>query len=519
MSYLAIAVRFLGDRYHGRTDNGHEPEWPPSPLRFYQAVLAGAAPRWHDLGLRERELPALEWLQSLEPPRIIGPRVQRGRPVLKYVRENLSDVDPEKRDAKVCRPTLFRGTPRVTYYWWIGAGDVERAQLIVGCARHCRALGWGIDMAVADGAVVECAPELTEEEEWIPMPSVAAGVPLRVPQPSSGFGQLGTLGELMKRFVDSLERIAEDGRNPVAPLSAFRTVGYRRSTDPPARSVAAFSLLDVEARRFRAFSTPRCALSVAGMMRWAVAGAATRSGWSESRIAQFVLGHGESNSEGGHVAVGGRRFAYLPLPSIEGRGEGKARVVGGVRRVLLSALDNDCEKEVAWARRALSGQELVDEGTKQAVVLLSLIPENDRVVQCYTRAAAQWATVTPVVLPGYDDPRHYRRRLASEIGATEQRDLLGRLEGRIDGLLRKAIVQAGFSRVLAEHAELDWRKGGFWPGTDLADRYGVPDHLNRFPRLHVKVQWRDAQGQPVQIPGPICFGGGRFYGLGLFAAV
>ena len=36
------------------------------------------------------------------------------------------------------------------------------------------------------------------------------------------------------------------------------------------------------------------------------------------------------------------------------------------------------------------------------------------------------------------------------IGAEEQRELLERLDVRIDGLLRKAIVQAGFSEALAE---------------------------------------------------------------------
>ncbi len=76
----------------------------------------------------------------------------------------------------------------------------------------------------------------------------------------------------------------------------------------------------------------------------------------------------------------------------------------------------------------------------------------------------------------------------------------------------------GYVEALADHAELQWRKVGFWPGTDLADRYGVPDHLKRFPCLHVRLHWRDAQGSPVQVPGPVCFGSGRFYGLGLFAA-
>src|SRR5690349_8278355 len=118
MKYLVIIIRFLSDRYHGRTENGRQPEWPPSPLRLYQAILAGASGRWHDTSVRDRELPAFDWFQSLrEPPRIIAPEFQQGRPLLKYVRENLSDVDPEKRDAKFFRPTLFWGEPKLTYYW------------------------------------------------------------------------------------------------------------------------------------------------------------------------------------------------------------------------------------------------------------------------------------------------------------------------------------------------------------------------------------------------------------------
>ena len=90
------------------------------------------------------------------------------------------------------------------------------------------------------------------------------------------------------------------------------------------------------------------------------------------------------------------------------------------------------------------------------------------------------------------------------------------LHRRIDGLLRKAIVQAGF-QVLFTHAEFERRSiSRFWPGTDLAGRYGIPDHLERFSRYHVRLRWRDERNQPVKVPGPVCFGGGRFYGSGLF---
>jgi CRISPR-associated protein Csb2 len=164
----------------------------------------------------------------------------------------------------------------------------------------------------------------------------------------------------------------------------------------------------------------------------------------------------------------------------------------------------------------LSGQELIDERSGQGVALLSSIPESDTVVRRYTQPSTSWATVTPVVLPGYDDPEHFRRRLKAGTVTGEQRRLLSLLHRRIDGLLRKAIVQAGFSQVLADHAEIEWRTSGFWPGTDLAGRYGIPDHLERFSRYHVRLRWRDERNQPVKVPGPVCFGGGRFYGLGLF---
>jgi CRISPR-associated protein Csb2 len=255
------------------------------------------------------------------------------------------------------------------------------------------------------------------------------------------------------------------------------------------------------------------------MMRHATKTAAAGAGWSESDINTLILGHGESPNSGDHVPTGPRRFAYLPLPSIEARREGAARVVGSIRRIILSSFTEEFAAQVGWARRTLSGQELIDEDKKQPVALLSLLPATDKVVQRYTQSAASWATVTPVVLPGYDDPDHYRRRLKSKVGADEQKKLLNRMDDRIDGLLRKAIVQAGFSQTLADHAELEWRNVGFWPGADLVSRYGVPEHLRRFPRFHVRLQWRDARNRLTRIPGPICLGGGRFYGLGLFAAL
>ncbi len=509
------------------------PEWPPSPMRVFQSLVAAAAAWSRAEPLMPRAKSALEWLEKQEAPAVIAPasvsasgyRLSVPNNAMDIVAKawcrgnysNSGDANPAThRTMKAVRPTLLLDDQAMHYLWLLGdpineevRGHIETLKEI---ACSVVALGWGIDMAIGHSAVLSGEQvDVLLGERWMPhSSSVADG--LRVPV-------LGTLSDLIDRHKRFLARLGPDGLSSPPPLSMYRTVEYKPSTDASSRPLAAFSLLKLDASGFRAFDTARRGLTVAGMMRNAARAAAVSAGWSKSDINALVLGHSESEGADEHVAVGPRRFAYLPLPSIEARGQGAARVVGNIRRVIISSFTEDFVNQISWARRTLSGQELIDEDRKQPVALLSLIPATEKVVRHYIQSAASWATVTPVVLPGYDDPDHYRRRLKNNVGVDEQKKLLSRLDDRIDGLLRKAITQAGFSETLASHAELEWRTPGFWPGTDLASRYGAPDHLKRFPRLHVRVHWRDASKRSVQIPGPVCLGGGRFYGLGLFAAL
>ena len=142
----------------------------------------------------------------------------------------------------------------------------------------------------------------------------------------------------------------------------------------------------------------------------------------------------------------------------------------------------------------------------------------------YTDNSTVWTTVTPMILPGHDDRGGYRRRMSPQADGSpptsdQQRDWLAKLDARTDALLRRAIRQAGYPAELAAHAALDWRGGGFLPGVVPASQYSVPQKLRRFRRLHVRIAWRDAAGKSVEVPGPVCLGGGRFVGLGLFCAI
>jgi CRISPR-associated protein Csb2 len=157
----------------------------------------------------------------------------------------------------------------------------------------------------------------------------------------------------------------------------------------------------------------------------------------------------------------------------------------------------------------MAGAELVNHNDVAA--LLTILPGSDWVLRQYVEESTTWATVTPVILPGYDDPDHLRRKLKNGVDAETQKRFLARLVARMQDLLRKAFRQAGYSSELIEQAELDWRDVGFRPGVELASRYLPPDNLNNAPRIHVRVRF------PASVRGPIAVGSGRFRGFGLFA--
>ena len=86
MSTLVLHVRLHDGRYHGEGD------WPPSPARLFQALVAGAG-----LGgpLEGVDRNALNWLEKLgehRPPDIVAPPAWRPRQgVLFYMPNNDSD--------------------------------------------------------------------------------------------------------------------------------------------------------------------------------------------------------------------------------------------------------------------------------------------------------------------------------------------------------------------------------------------------------------------------------------------
>jgi CRISPR-associated protein Csb2 len=119
---LLIEVRWPDGRFHGVREGdargrGAEPmivEWPPSPFRLFQALIAGAyGGRWATEDRAEKDA-VFRWLECLNAPRIWAPPLKTLRPVTYYVPNNDLDAkggDPAQvasvRTAKTRRPGLF----------------------------------------------------------------------------------------------------------------------------------------------------------------------------------------------------------------------------------------------------------------------------------------------------------------------------------------------------------------------------------------------------------------------------
>ncbi len=544
--YLRISVRFLDGEFNGRGDNG-EPEWPPSPLRLFQA-LTNAAARLDGNGISARNADALRWLEAAkQPPEILADRATTTNGYQLYVPDNVGDLVAKQwsagkyfdsknhpidisgyRAEKRVRPLRLADAATVHYLWTFDNAEfAKHRQPLIALARAVTRLGWGVDLVVADATIEKHDETLTlfPGEHWLPV-ETAGGSSLRVPI-------IGTLTALDERHAAFLGRIKhfDDGSEifvPVPPLSTFRVVTYRRATELTQPPYAVFALRRTDDSGFAVFDPQWRRLHLVGMFRHAASHPAFASavGWDKSKVDAFVLGHDKSDPTNVKPTASIARLVFIPLPSIEWRGEARGGTVGAIRRVLVTVSGHCDASEFLRIVRALEGQELTDEKSKHPVAFLRRQSESEIAIAGYFAEAATWTTVTPVVLPGHDDPRKLRQRLrntATPLSAADKAQIVCKLDARIERLLRKAFIDSGMPASLVADAELQWRETGFFPGTDLASRYSTPNQSRRFRRLHVRVVWRECSSDgtlhPKRISGPLCIGNGRFSGLGLFMPI
>ncbi|MCE9664890.1 type I-U CRISPR-associated protein Csb2 [Halomonas sp. M5N1S17] len=466
MPVLQLTVRWLAGEglsaFHGA-------EWPPSPVRVFRALLAGVH---RPGGAGARGLQALERLEQMPPPVIIGPLAHRLEPVTTAVPNNDGDrvlVEYQAgRHDKARRRTSQLKTMRrrqgwqvptaVQYRWQFPEPDPD-PQAYDLLAQGLTLLGQGTDLVAAHADWHDSEPARWGYA-WIPTTGGIEGMP--VPSP-------GELERLTQAHADDRLRIqGETVRSAIEP--PLHIAEYLDPLGPPPQRWQALSLRSPDAA-LPWSKTGTEAVQVAGMVRHAIHRAAKLAGLDQQVITE-LMGHG-----------GEGRINVLPVPNV-----GHRWADGRVRRVLISAgtaVDQETWEAVTLR---LGAMELISEpsGEVEAMLIPAVSVKLDAVFANFLRPATRWTSASPVILPGFDTRR----------GRTRPAKAAKRL-----------LRHAGIPLEAVRHIELH-------PAPELAavctaQSIQVPRHLRDYPRVFVTLEFH----RPVN--GPLVLGAGAGLGFGL----
>lgn len=500
---LLIEVHIHDGRYHGLGDN-RSPEWPPSPMRLFSALTAGAfGGRWavEDRAAKDA---AFRWLEQLPPPVIATPHAVKGMPTGTYVPNNdidsvggdLSRVGEIRGAIKLFHPHIFDAETPILYVWPLETDNVE-AEAVCALSDRLYALGRGIDMAYARAKVVdaqEAQARLSAHGGVVSRPVVSGkGQRLNCPQG-------GSFDSLVRRHEGSLQRFAEhrDGRTR-------RTV-FRQAGNIEARSVlygqSTTHLIyelryseDANEGEFYALSPDR-GLNLAIEVREHLVAVMSQAFPDRAGDAErFIRGRKDASE-----ADKARRLRFLPLPSI-----GHQHTAQAVRRLAIEIptgfpFNTD---DIDWA---LNGLNHNSDGEVQPWVLTP--PETNEsgrrveadMLKNYSQPSRRWRTVTPVALS------------ASPVGHHENGGQRARRQGKAVASLRNALRHAGFDPA---RIAISVRQEAY-------QRHGLPAARYHYPpdaRFHADALYHAELSFAEPVEGPLLIGRGAFLGLGLFEPV
>lgn len=521
---LCITFRFIQPLplFHGRADAG-TPEWPPSPLRVFQALLNATGMLHRGRPIDSEVRSALCTLETIRP-HIVAPEAQPATVGYRsYVPHNQADLvtaawDRGNLDANIAshrmekdvRPMRLAfaddGIPAVHYLYSLDmpSDACQRIlKVIRPCVRSITALGWGIDQIVADATLLAKTDSAQlEGQPW--RPASWGSLRLRV-------HCMGTLDALLNRHQKFVNRLVDGNFTPVPPIAAMDVVPYRRDTDPAPRPYAAFKFVD---ENDDTVNYPQARLvHIAGMVRHRAIVCMKRfppgdlrGRDPESWVEEYVAGHqaaAEKAADAPHA-----QFSFVPLQSI-----GHEHTDPGVRRVIIIAPFGD-EAWLAHLAEQLDGELLkplpntaLPPGTRLQRKSESK-QMRDGVLQAYTRESTTWASVTPVILDGHVK----KKRIKSEDG--RESEVTNHVE-----LICRALKRAGIEQA----CEFEWNAFSRFGKSLSAHKYDRdkrptgyirPDHLLTQTAVHVTIRFSDA----LKVPGPIAIGAGRHCGLGVFAS-
>lgn len=483
-AHLVITVRFAEGRFHGQGD------WPPSPARLFQAIVAGTGTSGP---LPDNAKSALIWLESLHAPLIAAPLAKSGSEVTFFVPGNDRDalgkelLNVEKiRYPKLMKPQLFDEKLALLYVWSFALQDRARAEEACKLAHNLYRLGHGVDMAWASAEVVERGEvgELLKNYRGQIYRPTGGTRGLRLACPTNG-----STSSVVASYEAGLRSLRRDRRAIIRtqpPRPRFAQVTYN--------SAPLLRLYDLRiGKDFAAWPAVRAAELVAAVRK----AASDRLGTAfPTRREDITKTFQASDSRAVH---GSAAIRVLPLPSI-----GHQHADGAIRRVLVE-VPADCPlraEDIFWA---FSNLEL------PGGPVLRRAEDGDRMLSNYGVGGSThktWHTVTPAALP----EEAKRRRIDPERMREEAKSAKERMEEEMRAAAA-VMRDLRIMQMLPQLESIKVQREPFEGSGGRAEAYAPGSGFAKTRLWHVEVTFMEP------VAGPLVIADGRFVGLGLTAPV
>lgn len=492
---LLITVRFHDGRYHGTGD------WPPSPARLFQALVAGIG---QEGPLSDEVSKPLEWLERLDPPVIAAPHMKLGMTIPMHFVPN-NDLDalggfaanlPKTRTAfKVWKPKLFDQQAAFHYAWNFDDSDgtIAYAKGICEYAERLYQLGRGIDQAWA-------VADILQPQQFEDLLLTYRGV---VHRPSGGRQgtmldrpQQGSLKSLKDRHQTMSQRFKIEGQGrsvrlqfAQAPKPRFAPTAY---DSPPRRQVFELRSPTSDADHV-AWPLSQISNLVVAVRDLVVQRLKRALPEQHFEIEDCLVGR----KADGRDAVKTARVRILPLPSI-----GHPHADLAIRRILVE-VPTACllrPEDIFWA---FSG---VESGAGGPPFVLTATAD-ESMLKWYGvngETFLHWRSITPAALPETAQRRRIEpsRRISEAKRGAERATEQKRAVAAVVQALRHAEIPARADIIRVQRE----------PFKANGKRVEAFAHGTRFAKERL---WHVDLILTEPTTGPLVIGDGRYYGLGL----
>lgn len=488
---LIINLNFPFGRFHGR-------EFPPSPSRLFQSLIAGSHRGIYELQNAEVRDNALVWLEQLSPPLIESSvQISSGIGSTNYVPNNDNSFS-HNRTAKSLQAFVLHEKNVIRFVWTFSDDTENRrsAEVICKMARLVTHLGHGQDLVFARGEIVE-GVVFASEQSMVFRPKMRDGGNWTSPAK-------GALASYKKRYQEFLQT-----GNSHTINAAVRQVEY--VSDDTLDLICPYALFEIqrlEDERFYDFDGEKLRKCAAMVRHEAVQifypskkaherkiekANRFKKFYTEDLVLRKILGHKSTPNNEKNQSVNEPHLAFIPLPHLY-----PPHPSGDIHRVILAGFGFDESEQDLFndVIRNLNGVELKDiekrkpneeEGEPIARLIKIENHYDDKFFnQFYGNSAKVWRSVTPIILSGFTrrgrKPEHLIYRALNQIGI--ENDAIESV-----AVFRRPLVPKTFRAVDYKIAE--------------------NDYLSESPRYHAEIIFK----RPVR--GVLVVGRGRHAGFGL----